>query len=76
MAIKTGKRKFGGKSYDFYMFKDTRGEAYDAVEVFKRRERNQFKRKGLARITKGVNPWAIHGVPKAKNKYRYLIWVR
>lgn len=74
--MRTYKRKFGGKSYDFYMFKDTKAEAENAVEVFKRRERNQFKRKGFARITKEVNPWATRGIPRAKNKFRYLVWVR
>jgi len=76
MAIRTGKRKFGGKSYDFFMFKDTKAEAESAVRAFKRREREQFKREGLARITKGINPWFTRGKPRARNRYRYLIWVR
>ena len=67
--MRTGKRKFGGKVYDFYMFVPTKAEAKKRVEQFIERERMQFKHKGLARITKGPDPRKQQGT-------RYLIWVR
>ena len=69
MAIRTGKRKFGGKMYDFYMFVDTKAEAQKRAKKFVEREKNQFHHKGLARITQGRDPRRPHGI-------RHLIWVR
>lgn len=67
--FRTGKRKFGGKSYDFYMFAPTKHEAQRRVKQFVLREREQFKHKGLARIIQGEDPRKPHGK-------RYLIWIR
>lgn len=69
MAMRTGNRKFGGKRYDFYMFANTKTEAQESVRRFVKREREQFKHKGLARITQGKDPRRPYGK-------RYLIWVR
>ncbi len=67
--MKTGKRKFGGKTYDFYMFATTKAEAQTAVKKFVKRERELFHHKGLARITTGRTPFKPRWT-------RYLIWVR
>lgn len=67
--FRTGKRKFGGKLYDFYMFVATKPEAQKRAKHFVQREKTQFKHKGLARITQGKDPRKPHGK-------RYLIWVR
>jgi len=69
MAPRTGKRRFGGKVYDFFMFADTKVEARKSAKKFVERARKQFHHKGLARITRGRDPRRPHGV-------RYLIWVR
>ena len=65
--FRTGKRKFGGKSYDFYMFAPTKREAQERVKQFIHRAKTQFQHKGLARITTGKD---------SKGGGRYLVWVR
>jgi len=67
--FRTGKRKFGGKSYDFYMFAPTKSEARKRAKQFAQREQVKFDHKGLTRITRGKDPQK----PRGK---RYLVWVR
>lgn len=69
MAMRTGSRKFGGKRYDFYMFANTKTEAQESGKRFAKREREQYKHKGLVRITQGKDSRRPHG-------RRYLVWVR
>ena len=63
--IKSGKRKFSGKSYDFWMFAKTKKEAENKVKVgYKHFLR--FDEKAYFRITRGATT----------HSGSYAIWVR
>ncbi len=68
--MRTGKRTFAGKVFEFLTYKNTKVEAQDAAENYKAKQKRRG-RKVLYRISKGTD---IRKFRRGRN--RYSIWVR